>query len=947
MKKLRSLLSLVLAVAMMLSIPTVSMAASTTPEKLNDMGLLLNISDSELDSVLTREVGLTMILKSLGYTQADADSVANNGYFTDVSGWSKGWAELAYREGITTGIGNNKFNPKGTLTEKQFVAFQLRGLKYDTAAAWTDAVLLAKASGLITVNDDLGSSVYTKRQASDIMFNALSSKLQNKDAKLIDELIAKSVVTSEKATKYALTTAKPVQPQPEKPVDNGTFKVADITHESLKLLTITFTKEIDKDTITSSNIEVNVDGSNLSYDSTYSDGVSPGKYGLNIVDTKTVDIILGTPGNQSDDVIIKVDDVKSVNRDKIDDYKETVKLKDIIDPYIVSVVASNPKTIVVTFNEPVQIKVGSKLYDDVFLDGKRLAATGTLTPDGKVATFELNEQMSAGAHDFKIKPQPDFANFTTAEKTVRFSVVSDSSAPKITSAEAINKDELVITFDELINTTRGYFEILGSTYRLSNTDKVKVKDKTVTIELSNSLDAAAAFRAVEGKFKDIEDVIGNVVKDEQSFSFKAKEDLTPPTMDVKVDSSNHIIVTFSEAVQSFDSSNVKIKDSKDNTISVSTVKSKEGSKREFIITLTNTQVDSVEYTVTIEGVKDRSVIQNTMAKSSAKVKLDDKVQPKVISVILIDTDKVRVTFSEPMKSDNLENKDYYMFEDDSKDTTALLSSVDKADVDADSDLKSVVLTIPGVTLRDKIRILHLQDQSGSILKEYNERLLIDEPADFGVTDLTAELVERRKIKLTSTKHSFKVIFASDFTLLNGSSTSDNHYVYRAEVDSKDPKIAYITLNADLDTDGKYRGTTQYLYTKDTPSTTDSYGQALKISKTSPLIIKDGLVPTVTLDLSVSDKLTIKFSEKMSASNHDKIYNDVLLRTEDGKFIELLKGDNLFYKGAGTDYDSFESLEITKLEGGKRYSLTILSRNIKDDQNNPVKEFVNSSFEIKD
>jgi len=176
--------------------------------------------------------------------------------------------------------------------------------------------------------------------------------------------------------------------------------------------------------------------------------------------------------------------------------------------------------------------------------------------------------------------------------------------------------------------------------------------------------------------------------------------------------------------------------------------------------------------------------------------------------------------------------------------------------------------------------------------------------------------------------------------------SDSHYVYKAEIDSTDKNVAYITLNADLDTDAKYNGTTQYLYTVNAPSTMDTFGQSLEISKTAPLKIEDGLIPEMSIDLSDVDTLSLVFTEEMSAGSKSKVYSDVLLRTEGGSVIELLEGDNLEFVGGSQDYSGFEKIKITGLVGGESYALTVLSRYIQDDQGNPVKEFVDNTVEIK-
>lgn len=97
MKNIKRLLAQILIFSITLTTTNFTFASeNTSAEKLNSMGLLLNISDKELALELTRELGLTMILKSLGYTQTDADAAALDSPFHDVDGWFKGWAALAY-----------------------------------------------------------------------------------------------------------------------------------------------------------------------------------------------------------------------------------------------------------------------------------------------------------------------------------------------------------------------------------------------------------------------------------------------------------------------------------------------------------------------------------------------------------------------------------------------------------------------------------------------------------------------------------------------------------------------------------------------------------------------------------------------------------------------------------------------------------------------------------
>ena len=141
MKKLRKLTCFVLVLALMLSSLTFVNAASQEAKNLNKLGLLLNVSEEELSQTLDRVIGITMVLKTLGYKDEDVKSKASDNPFVDMDkhSWAKGFAAVAYENKITNGVSLNEqkkeFGPTRPLTKKQLLTFMLRVLGYEEGRA--------------------------------------------------------------------------------------------------------------------------------------------------------------------------------------------------------------------------------------------------------------------------------------------------------------------------------------------------------------------------------------------------------------------------------------------------------------------------------------------------------------------------------------------------------------------------------------------------------------------------------------------------------------------------------------------------------------------------------------------------------------------------------------------------------------------------------------------
>ena len=200
MKNLKKVLSLVLALAMALSLMTAAFAkdasdftdySKVTNKEAVDVMVALGVFDGMNGTefaptgTLTREQAAKIITYMvMGKEEADK-LVATKAPFADVaaSRWSAGAIAYCVSEGIVDGVGNNKFNPTGTLTGQQFAKMLLVALGYDAkienmiGASWAiNASKLAVSAGL-TKNLGSLSTNMTREQAAQMAFNAETAVL--------------------------------------------------------------------------------------------------------------------------------------------------------------------------------------------------------------------------------------------------------------------------------------------------------------------------------------------------------------------------------------------------------------------------------------------------------------------------------------------------------------------------------------------------------------------------------------------------------------------------------------------------------------------------------------------------------------------------------------------------------------------------------------------------
>jgi len=157
-------------------------------QKLAEIGVFEGTGEGfELGREPTRVEALAILIRLLGKKDEALAMSGEVSPFTDVPDWANGYVNYAYKEGLTTGAGDNKFGSKEIILSKSFTTFILRALGYDDNNGdfnWADANDFGKKIGLI--EDELFEQVvneeFLRNHVVKLAYNALMTdmKVMNK-----------------------------------------------------------------------------------------------------------------------------------------------------------------------------------------------------------------------------------------------------------------------------------------------------------------------------------------------------------------------------------------------------------------------------------------------------------------------------------------------------------------------------------------------------------------------------------------------------------------------------------------------------------------------------------------------------------------------------------------------------------------------------------------------
>ena len=209
MRNLKKVLSLVLCVAMMLSVMVVGAGAAFSDQskikntEAVDMCVALNIIGGYPDGSYKPEGNITRaefakmicVLLNGGTTPATATNTTPT--FNDVRGnanaaWAEGFIEYCYAKGIVSGVGGGKFAPNGNVTATEAAKMLLVALGYNatvenyTGASWALKVnVQANQDGLYKGLEtiDTGAAL-TRDNAAQMVWNALQAYVIDKSSSI-------------------------------------------------------------------------------------------------------------------------------------------------------------------------------------------------------------------------------------------------------------------------------------------------------------------------------------------------------------------------------------------------------------------------------------------------------------------------------------------------------------------------------------------------------------------------------------------------------------------------------------------------------------------------------------------------------------------------------------------------------------------------------------------
>ncbi len=205
MKKSKRIISIIITLAMALTLAVASVQAASDNEAKAMVLKQLNLfqgtdSGFQLERAPSREEALVMFIRLLGEEGA-AKQWSGKSPFTDVAAghWVLPYVGYAFDKGYTKGLGDGTFG-LGLITNAQaFTTFVLRGLGFDDSKGdFTYAVAINFGKARNIIDSDVNIKNFTRGDAVSISLNALNAYMKGSTTKkLSDKLIENGVFTQE------------------------------------------------------------------------------------------------------------------------------------------------------------------------------------------------------------------------------------------------------------------------------------------------------------------------------------------------------------------------------------------------------------------------------------------------------------------------------------------------------------------------------------------------------------------------------------------------------------------------------------------------------------------------------------------------------------------------------------------------------------------------------
>ena len=214
---MKKLFCTIFALIIVLSLSAAASAADYTAEEsanaLYELGLFQGTGETangkpiySLDASPTRAQAVTMLVRLLG-RENEARSGSWDVPFTDLPDWAKPYVGYAYANGLTNGLGADRFGSGSKVTASQYLTFILRALGYSSESdfQWNNAAAFSDGLGL-THGEYGAARAFTRGDTARISFAALAQTCKGGDETLAAQLVRLGAIDENTAAAFGLAS---------------------------------------------------------------------------------------------------------------------------------------------------------------------------------------------------------------------------------------------------------------------------------------------------------------------------------------------------------------------------------------------------------------------------------------------------------------------------------------------------------------------------------------------------------------------------------------------------------------------------------------------------------------------------------------------------------------------------------------------------------------------
>ncbi len=826
---MKKTLSLILVLVLVLSsIPAFADTASYGV-MLFDLGLVKGDENGDLNEAMTITRAEMMVVLSRMYgVENEAMSYQIKSNFIDVASnqWFAPYVSYAQVKGWSKGYGNGRFGPMDTLTADMAATLLLRTLGYNDPNdfSFENAFEFADQIGIdvdLKVKDEIA---ITRAEVFELMFDTLNSET-------VDGL-----VLGEKLGVFASSI-----------VDE--LLVTDIKILNLKEVVVSFNIQLDKDSAEETD-NFRIEDHDLS---------------VELADKgKSVLITLDDSFDNQEEFELEIDGVMSRDESMtIEDFtSDTLMAFDSTIPVALGVVLTGPDTFDINFSEPVQDKYGD--FEVEVENG--VYGVSDVEFDGSTVSVTLGSNLKEANYKVTVKGAYDFAGFKMLSKTFTLKYVIDNKAPLVVMDSA-NETEVVLKFnekvlffneddDELFKDDDEILDFFYHSYSAYKPDSIEIDDEEVTLKFESKplpegrVRLVVDFNANDGSIKD---AWGNAIsKDIVMYANVAIDDVAPVVDKLVTDdfAQDEFAIYFNESLNmengekiygKYINDYVNVMDKDGDELDIDFLQYVVDDDEYYILVDMDEDIEG-SYTLTVEGFKDNSLLENEMKKVKLTLVKADDTAPYLsdIKAEFVQDDEdaiIYIMFPEEMATNgsySILNSDNYLIEaeeiDLKDDTIGLFGG---------ADMVKIVMKDTVLSVGDKIEFSRMADAAGNKSVEIYSRTLLTEVTPPVVMEVTT--ISKKYLEIT-VDGKLSTVVADGFEIVNKGVTdtfASVSFVYDSDDDETLIK-------------GTLKSTTQLTDPSDLPEYFNVVANKIKDDKGQYMLamtisgsefIKDGYSPT--------------------------------------------------------------------------------------------------------